>query len=260
MLKPGTQIIPGGASPGGQWSAPDGAPQMPDPTRATRRRAYREYGLRPPAAVQRFARDFGGLNPFGGPMYRVSWAPSCLTWMAGKWRIDDDQGNFKFWLTDAGWAPKYPQYGERFILEHWKRPDIFGSPDSWDYLNRQYEETGEILGKLGPYPVHGQYEFCFHFQDTTGAFVLPTPTICELRIQEHRRQVKKREDDHEAGDRFRAQARESQALEKADVAKDRAAILDEPFSGLNGLITPYVSLAGVDVPSATGTTTKEEVN
>jgi hypothetical protein len=262
LIKPGLQVHQGSYNPGGEWNETKGDTAPPDMTKTSRKRKFREFGLRPPPAVQRFCRDFGGTNPFGGPMYRLSWAPSQLTWMAGVWRINDNQGNFKFWHVDCGHAPKYPQFGERFILEVWKAPELFGSPFEWEQLNRQPEENGMVLGKLGPYPVNGGYEFCFHFQDTAGGFVLPTPTICELRIQEHRRISRKAADDREMQKQLAATARDAQEYERQQVRKEQSDILAEPFGGLNGLITPYVSMAGVEVPKApaASSTEPQEVN
>ena len=76
----GHGVLPGSKPTLAQGDADD-APGKPKKYR------YREFGLRPPRALQRFCKDFGGPNPFGGAMYRLSWAPSQLTWMAGKWQI-----------------------------------------------------------------------------------------------------------------------------------------------------------------------------
>jgi hypothetical protein len=220
------------------------------------RKKYREFGLRPPRGLQTFCRETGGLNEFGGPMYRLSWAPSQLTWMAGTWRINDDQGNFKFWHVDCGYAPKYPQLGERYILETWKAPQAYGSPFEWESMNLQPEDNGQIIGKLGPYPHLGDYEVCFHFQDTDGKYVHPTQTICELRIQEHSRNARKRKF-------IQDMANAAHRYEQDKIRSDQADILAEPFDGLNGLITPYVSLSGIDVPPAAPaaiSTTAQEVS
>jgi hypothetical protein len=218
--------------------APDGPPGKPKVFR------YREYGLRPPRVLQRFCRETGGLNPFGGAMYRLSWAPSQLTWSAGKFRINDEHGTFKYWHIDAGWVPKYPGYGERYVLETWKAPEVYGSPFEWEALNHEYEEDGRMLGKLGPYPHLGSYEVCFHFNTSdTNEFVYPTHTLCERRIQEHIRMSRKKA-------LLRAMAKEASDYEEFSKKREQSDILSEPFDGLNSLITPYVSLAGVDVPPA----------
>ena len=228
-----------------QGSAPQVHPgDLPDgiPGAAVKRK-FREYGLRPPDALQRFCREHGGLNPFGGPMYRLSWAPACLTWMAGQWRVNDEHGNFKYWKIDAGYAPKYPQLGERWILESWREAQM--SPTEWEAVNRQLEDNGEMLGKIGPYPHEGHYECVFHFQTgDTREYVIPNQTLCEWRIQEHTRMSKKRE-------LLLRNARDAQEAEKLQTRKEQADILSEPIDGLNSLLTPYVSLAGVDVPPAT---------
>jgi hypothetical protein len=222
-------------------SVPSGSEVNTDFGREAKKRIYREYGLRPSSRLQRFCREAGGLNPFGGPVYRLAWAPSRLTWMAGKWRIDDEQGNFKFWHIDCGWAQKYPQFGERFILEVWKDAESYGSPFEWERMNGQLEEDGQILGKLGPYPAMGDYEMCFHFQDTEGRFVWPTQTIIEWRIQEHMRIARQRAF-------ILAMTRCAREYQERDKRRQQADIIAEPFDGLNSLLTPYVSLSGIDVP------------
>ncbi len=233
-VRPGT--VPQGVR---AEEGPSGPPGKP------RKTVFREYGLRPSRDLQRFCRDAGGLNDFGGPMYRLAWAPSRLVWMAGKWRINDEHGNFMFWHIDSGYAPKYPQLGERFILEVWKPAYFYGSPASWEDTNRQHEENGEVLGKLGPYPHLGDYELVFHFQtEDTKEFVIQTPTLCELRIQEHLRIARRRA-------LLDAMAKDARDYEEKTKRREQADILAEPFDGLNGLITPYVSLSGLDVPPAT---------
>src|ERR1017187_6151644 len=147
-----------------QGSAPQVHPgDLPDgiPGAAVKRK-FREDGLGPPDAVQRFCGGQGALTPSGGPMSRLSWAPACRTWMAGQWRVNDEHGNFKYWKIDAGYAPKYPQLGERWILESWREARM--SPPECEAFNRQLEANGEMLAKIGPYPHEGHYECGFHFQ------------------------------------------------------------------------------------------------
>jgi len=232
-----TGSLPRQHEPDGPVNAPKG--------KATRRK-WREYGLRPPRDLQRLCRRVGGLNFFGGPMYRLSWAPSQLSWMAGKWLCSDENGNFKWFVTDAGWAPKYPQYRERFVLELWKPPWAYGTQEAWEEINRQPEENGQVLGRLGPYPHLGDYEpiFLFETGDGTRRFINPTAELCEARIQEHR--VFSEQPARTA--RLLKEAREAEEAAKRRAQSD---ILSEPFSGLNGLLTPFISLSGVDVPKAT---------
>lgn len=83
-----------------------------------------------PRFAQEALRLAGGLNRFGKPNYRVVWGWNRLDWTSGQWE------------------PKYNEVN-RWHIERWVSPEIYGTPRSWKDQTR---------GVLGPYPNLGDYE------------------------------------------------------------------------------------------------------
>ena len=83
-----------------------------------------------------------GVNPQGKPLFRMVRADSRREWQVGEWR------------------PKYPKYGTLWIIEQWVPPEKYGTKEFWEEAK---DENGASL--LGPYPEHGDYEFCFPVWD-----------------------------------------------------------------------------------------------
>lgn len=89
-----------------------------------------------------------GNNVHGKPMYRIVKASSREQWSMGEWR------------------PKYPKYGDAWIIETWCHPDKYGSRDMWEEAK---DDQGRSL--LGPYPEQGDYEFVIPVLDASGNMI-----------------------------------------------------------------------------------------
>lgn len=141
-----------------------------------------------PKALQDTIIRVGGRNIFDEPLYRLIRAEDHITKAAGLWNIwakglsIDDRGGMGIkeaiammergcdWKDVAEFMhtyrpatpervvrgmvdrPVYPYTG--FIIEKWKGPETFGSPEDWNRFIFEGEPS------LGPYPTYGEYELC----------------------------------------------------------------------------------------------------
>lgn len=92
-----------------------------------------------------------GLNQYGGPNFRVVWAPSRSRIIGGRW-ADREVSEYRRVLK-YGTTP-------RWIMERWRPAAMYGTPEQWqrDYV------TPDGFFSVGPFPVHGEYESCEVFQ------------------------------------------------------------------------------------------------
>ena len=112
-----------------------------------------------------------GRNPFGGPRYRLVWAPGRLERCGGEW-VDWEAGlsvsermeqGRRAWrrTVQLRWVPKYP--GETcWLLERWLPAQSYGTPEQW-YAPASQGGTmlGTAAGRVpscGEYPSRGDYE------------------------------------------------------------------------------------------------------
>lgn len=109
---------------------------------------------------------FFGPNPYGEPRFRIVWAPTRMEIAFGEWTdYDEATGSLIRRRDERRRIPKYPDIGERWIIEMWCRPEKYGTPEAW-------YATDPVLG---PYPYRGDYEQVFIFEiPKTGEFALPT--------------------------------------------------------------------------------------
>ena len=93
-------------------------------------------------------------TPFEKPMYRVVWSEDRLQWENGQMR------------------KKYGEGLDRWILEKWCPPEMYGDPkgEAW---------TPEWLGE---FPRQGDYEHCFTF-DQDGTFIPLRHDLVELLVR-----------------------------------------------------------------------------
>jgi len=138
-------------------------------------RILREIHLPPPSLCKRIA-SAGGWNRFGEPNFRVVWGWSRLGWIGGRWSDRDSSGNIVRETIELRMVPKYLPHN-RWHIERWIPPEIYGTPESWRELTLERED-GILVPALGPYPARGEYEHCFTLAGPSGEFVPLDPAAC----------------------------------------------------------------------------------
>lgn len=98
-----------------------------------------------------------GNNQFGKPLYRVIWSEDRIRYAIG------------------GYRRPYGEGRNRWMVEKWCGPAIYGSRESWEALR---EPDGS--SSLGPYPNEGDYEWVYTFETPEGEGVPLDPGILEL--------------------------------------------------------------------------------
>lgn len=128
----------------------------------------------PPESIVQLLTDAGGRNRFGGPNYRVIWGWNRLDWIGGLWADRDASGNVIREVFELRREPKYHQLN-RWILEAWVAPEVYGSPARW-YAQTAERENGTLVHALGPYPLYGDYEQVLALENPDGSFLQLTAT------------------------------------------------------------------------------------
>jgi hypothetical protein len=67
---------------------------------------------------------------------------------------------------------------DRWHIERWVAPEVYGSPDDW-YRRTLEVEDGIRFPALGPYPSRGEYEHCFTLETAAGEFLPLTADACD---------------------------------------------------------------------------------
>lgn len=96
-----------------------------------------------------------GENLYGENIYRISWGPSRCYIVGGWWEVEHEFG-YKI-------QPKYGR-GEKWILEKWMPPSVYGTPQAWDSQTL----SAEGFYQVGPYPSHGEFEAAAVFSTGPG--------------------------------------------------------------------------------------------
>lgn len=120
------QSVPPGAGPFSDLGDPGLV--VPDGARIV---CLEQRDVRPYPEWSLHLKRLGGLNRFGDPLYRIVW----------------------------GWsrADYYPNPLRSFFhFERWLPPEMFGSEESWEAMNREDEENGNH-DLASPYPRKGMY-------------------------------------------------------------------------------------------------------
>lgn len=130
------------------------------------------YNLETPGYLLGALADEGGANLYGEPMYRLVWGWSRHELRAGEFHEFDDSGNWVGAKFDVRMEPRYyPR--DRFHLEVWMPPGIYGTPEEWYAVTRRVV-GGRFVEHLGEYPSRGEYEHVCVCQTRLGEFVMPT--------------------------------------------------------------------------------------
>lgn len=142
----------------------------------------------PPPEVQAFVRQYGGLNRFGEPNFRIVWGGSRMAWKISRYARFDDSGNKLASVLECRWVPKYRNATEYFILEWWKAPEAYfgGDRDEWLRANT-VKDMGEICYPKGKFPSRGDYEPLGYFADLDGvSFAQPEISDAKYMIDKFR--------------------------------------------------------------------------
>lgn len=113
--------------------------------------------MEPRKELQKFLEDRGGLNPFGGPLYRLVWSNDRLCWRHGEWNDNDEHGILIRTVVEARQVPKYAFLKNRWIVEAWRPAESYGTPEEWQREMTEWKR-GVTCSILGEYPSRGDYE------------------------------------------------------------------------------------------------------
>jgi hypothetical protein len=125
------------------------------------------HNLEPDPEVVRYLTQAGGLNLYDEPNYRLVWSncatkPQRLPWPNVSARIVE--------------RPHRLQYGraflnDRFIIEKWQPPDIYGYPEDW--VETEWSKSGSLVD-YGPYPSRGKYHLIDVVENAKSGFMHPS--------------------------------------------------------------------------------------
>jgi len=206
-----------------------------------------------PKAINARLRRLGGLTPNGLPWFRLVYGWSRLAWIGG-WEYDCIRDSGGMPLTDfygraldliiiqpTTKAPKYWPHFDRWYLEMWNPPEVYGTPESWkaaftvmvpDHRKMGVRGPdlpgGTLIETLGPYPDRGDYEIAMGFQDVQGQ---PLPEKSVLNAMEFALRARRLTDAFRVGVRQRTLVAEAQ-LRKAEETAARRAWLDKEWDRL----------------------------
>jgi hypothetical protein len=195
-------------------------------------RVIRETHDTPSFAAEVLSRA-GGRNRFGEPNFRVVWGWSRLSWIGGRWTDRDAHGNIIRSTIELRRVPKYLPF-DRWHIERWVPPEIYGSPNVWHAATLERED-GILVSVLGPYPTRGEYEHCFTLAGKRGEFISLDTIACgkiARAIEWARRQPR-------AKSRLALDTRESQRERESDARIDEV-LDDAPAFHAQ----PFVTIAG----------------
>jgi hypothetical protein len=118
----------------------------------------------------------GGLNPYGKPMFRVTWGYNRIVPFTGNWQefeqvvctlTDKVTGYSESRLVtklvrevvETRMLPKYLP-ANAWHLEMWRPAAEYGYPEDWRKAGQEVLQ-GMTIDTAGPYPEQGEYELCY---------------------------------------------------------------------------------------------------
>ena len=133
---------------------------------------------------------YGGLNPFGQPVFRVVLAQNVRKQTFGTMRhmpvlqadaVDDvPEVEPEAFSSGELWVPRYD--GQGWILERWFPAHAWGSQSEWEHETAQ----DGVTRMMGEYPRHGDYYIVseeFHAEQCSAEFWKAEIQKC-LRVEE----------------------------------------------------------------------------
>ncbi len=178
--------------------------------------------IRPvPIRLNKRITEIGGLAPNGSPLFRVLRGCDRTTFIGGRWKRFDANGNCIGERIGVEDVLKYPEAKERYVFEMWCPPENYGTEREWEEHFTQWID-GQYVETLGPFPRSGEYELVRVLETPTKrAFVPLTEAICDALVAT----AKLNKELPERIKREAAQRRREEA-EKARVEKQVAMIDD----------------------------------
>ena len=125
-----------------------------------------------PAWTQDILKKYG-LNPYGEPIFRISFLPARFYLVGGYWEQEDE-------LTYKQ-AAKYGIRENKWMMERWIPASTYGSPETWE---KQTMTPEGFLG-VGPFPCYGEYECASIFSTGRGpeGYVPLEPGMVDLQAR-----------------------------------------------------------------------------
>lgn len=111
--------------------------------------------MKAPDGVQDFLRDQGS-NRFGEPQYRLVWGGDRLAVKIGEWHDFDPKLGLARRVVEARMAPKYPRATQRWHIETWIPPEVYGTMLQWA-TDTSEVAAGKLVKVLGDYPSRGDF-------------------------------------------------------------------------------------------------------
>lgn len=178
-----------------------------------------------PESVEQALVDFGGLNIYGMPNYRIVWGWTRGDWFGGQWR------------------PKYidrERHKERWHLEKWVSPESFGSPEQW-YAAAVMDVNGAAVNVLGEFPSHGDYVRVVVFENYhTGEYVEPDADMVREAITRNRQHAERTKREIREKIKAEMEAKKKAVSDKQDaiLGDAEAAFAFKTWMPVSGPMTP----------------------
>jgi hypothetical protein len=191
-----------------------------------------------PIRLQKRVAEMGGLAPNGVPQFRVMRGCDRFTWIGGRWKHFDANGNETGSHVGVECLLKHPEAQDRYIFEMWLAPEM--TETEW---KSQFTEwiDGQAIETLGPYPANGEYELVRVIETpTTKAFVPLTEAICDSLVQ-----VAKL--NKELPTKHRVLAAQERREREENVAKQKRIDMIEEMGRAGWARNPHVT--GIELPT-----------
>jgi len=184
-----------------------------------------------PPGLQSLVARAGGFNILGEPNFRVIWGWSRLTLIGGEWEDYSEDGSYLIRrVIEFREEPKYFLGLNRFHIEKWMPPEMYGPPQCW-YDMTEEVGGGRSIDASGEFPSRGEYEHCWTIQNADQSFTPLDVHMCEVVIRaiEASRNMN-RIDRRAAIDRREAQKEKDFELDSMNILHDaRPALSGQPF-------------------------------
>lgn len=202
--------------------------------------------LETPNDVRKYITEYGGLNLYGDPNFRIVWSNSRSTVRTKRFIDTDSHGGTTRERIETREVLKYnsPRLRDRFIVEAWHPPSYYGSPEAWQRANTQWLD-GYVIQPVGDYPSRGDYEYVdtVEWVDENGVphFAWPTRLYAKYVVDTVR--YMKGLSHGDIADELES-ADSKRDLDMENYYLDMVKNASRPFGG----IQPFVSLAGLSLP------------